>query len=211
MKNALVWGASGTIGQAVLNKLKAEGWTTVGIVRDSFSTPQFADFVFETKFEDPEDIKETVYLVSQEISDIDFWCYAAGDISSEKVSEMEPENWQRIITANLNSAFYSIHHFLPLLNETAHIFFIGAMSERLRLPGFSAYAASKAGLEAFAEALGKEERKKRITVVRPGAVATPFWDKVPLRLPKDAAPAEKVAERVYEAYLAEHKGHLDLT
>ena len=73
MKNALVWGASGTIGQAVLNKLKAEGWTTVGIVRDSFSTPQFADFVFETKFEDPEDIKETVYLVSQEISDMVFY------------------------------------------------------------------------------------------------------------------------------------------
>ena len=45
--------------------------------------------------------------------------------------------------------------------ENAHIIFIGAVSERLKLPGLSAYAASKAGLEAFAEVLGKEERKKR--------------------------------------------------
>lgn len=211
MKNALVWGASGTIGQAVLSKLNAEGWKTAGIVRDSLNTPRIADIMFETRFENPGDIEETAYLVSQEISDINFWCYAAGDISLEKVSEMAPIDWQRIITANLNGAFYAIHYCLPLLSEPAHIFFIGAMSERLRLPGLSAYAASKAGLEAFAEALGKEERKKRITVVRPGAVATPFWDKVPLRLPKDAASAEKVAERIYEAYLAEHKGQLDLT
>lgn len=210
MKNALVWGSSGAIGQAVLRKLNAEGWTTAGVARDSLKSTEIADFVFEAKFEDPKSIEETAYLVSQEIGDINFWCYTAGDITSEKVSEMATMDWQRIITANLNGAFYAIHHFLPLLNETAHIFFIGAMSERLRLPGLSAYAASKAGLEAFAETLGKEERKKRITIVRPGAVVTPFWDKVPLRLPKDAAPAEKVAEKIYEAYLSEHKGQLDL-
>ena len=211
MKNALVWGASGAIGQAVLSKLNAEGWKTIGVVRDSLNTPQIADFMFETRFENPGDIEETAYLVSQEISEINFWCYAAGDISSEKVAEMAPMDWQRIITANLSGAYYAIHYFLPLLSENAHIFLIGALSERLRLPGLSAYAASKAGLEAFADTLGKEERKKRITVVRPGAVDTPFWEKVPLRLPKDAAPAEKVAERIYEAYLAEHKGQLDLT
>ena len=210
MKNALIWGASGAIGQAVLRKLNAEGWTTAGIVRDSLKIPQIADFVFETEFENPGYIEETAYLVSQEIGDINFWCYAAGDISSEKVSEMAPKDWQRIITANLNGAFFAIHYFLPLLTEIAHVFFIGAMSERLRLPGLSAYAASKAGLEALAESLGKEERKKRITIVRPGAVATPFWDKVPLRLPKDAAPAKKVAEKIYEAYLSGHKGNLDL-
>jgi NAD(P)-dependent dehydrogenase (short-subunit alcohol dehydrogenase family) len=96
------------------------------------------------------------------------------------------------------------------MSENAHIFILGAVSERMRLPGLGGYAAAKAGLEAFAEALGKEERKKRVTVVRPGAVATPFWEKVPLKLPKDAAPPEKVAEKIYEAYLSEHKGKLDL-
>ena len=80
------------------------------------------------------------------------------------------------------------------------------MGERLRLPGLSAYAASKAGLEAFAEALSKDERKKHIAVVWPGAVATVFWDKVPLCLPKDAVPPEKVAGKIYEVYLSGHIG-----
>jgi hypothetical protein len=33
---------------------------------------------------------------------------------------------------------------------------------------------------------------------------------VPLNLPKDAAPAEKVAEKIFEAFLSGHKGKLDL-
>ena len=75
MKNGLVWGASGAIGQAVLSKLKAEGWTTAGIVRDSLKTPQIAEFIFETRFDNPGDIEETAYLVSQDFSDINFWFY----------------------------------------------------------------------------------------------------------------------------------------
>ena len=41
-------------------------------------------------------------------------------------------------------------------------------------------------LEAFAEALGKEERTRKVLVVRPGAVDTPLWQKVSMRLPKGA-------------------------
>ena len=60
------------------------------------------------------------------------------------------------MTANLSGAYLATHHSLPLLAEDAHLVFLGAVSERLRLPGLSAYAAAKAGLEAFGEALGKE-------------------------------------------------------
>jgi NAD(P)-dependent dehydrogenase (short-subunit alcohol dehydrogenase family) len=123
---------------------------------------------------------------------------------------MMPKDWDRILSVNLTSPFYALRYSLPLLSENAHIFFIGAVSERLRLPGLSAYAASKSGLEAFAEALRKEQRNKRISVVRPGAVNTAFWDKVPMRLPADAATPEKVAENIYKAYTEGHKGLLDL-
>lgn len=81
----------------------------------------------------------------------------------------------------------------------------------MRLPGLAAYASAKAGLEAFAETLRKEQRKRRVTVVRPGAVATAFWDKVPLQLPKDAMTPEQVAQRMTQAYHDGHKGTLDLT
>jgi short-subunit dehydrogenase len=78
------------------------------------------------------------------------------------------------------------------------------------LPGLAAYAAAKAGLEALVQTLAKEQRKHRVTIVRPAAVATSFWDKVPLRMPKDAASPEKVAERILAAYEAGDVGELDL-
>ena len=206
MKNALVWGAAGGIGQSILTKLNADCWTTIAVARDTATITSLADHVFETPFDDPGRLEQTVYLISQEADEIDFWCYAAGEILQEKVSDMAPQDWHRIMSANLTNAYYAIHYSLPLLCENAHIIFIGAVSERLKLPGLSAYAASKAELEAFAVALGKEERKKRITVVRPGAVKTPLWDKVALRLPVDAALPEKMAGKIIEAYQSGHKG-----
>jgi NAD(P)-dependent dehydrogenase (short-subunit alcohol dehydrogenase family) len=210
MKNALVWGASGGIAQAILAKLNLEGWTTIAVARNTSGITSIADHVFETPFDDPDRLEQTAYLISQEADEIDFWCYAAGDILQAKVRGMAPHDWHRVLSANLTNAYSAIHYSLPLLSENAHILFMGAVSERLKLPGLSAYAASKAGLEAFAVALSKEERKKRITVVRPGAVKTPLWDKVPLRLPADAASPEKVAKKIYEAHQSGHKGQLDL-
>ena len=200
MKNAIIWGAAGDIGQAVLNKLNTSEWTTVAVARDTNNLTSHADYAFDANFNDPTSVEQTVFLVSQEVDQIGLWIYAAGDIISGKVSQLGPQDWQRIISANLNGAYYAIHYSLPLLSENAHIFFLGAVSERLSLPGLSVYAASKAGLEAFAAALAKEERRKRIAVVRPGAVATSFWNKVPLRLPVDAASPEKVAQKILDAY-----------
>jgi NAD(P)-dependent dehydrogenase (short-subunit alcohol dehydrogenase family) len=186
MKNALIWGAAGGIGQALLAKLQIEDWTTFAIARDTSKISTFADYAFDASIDDPVRVEQTVLLISQEVDQIDLWVYAAGDILSAKVAQMDPRDWQRVISANLNAAYYTIHYSLPLLSKNAHVVFLGAISERLRLPGLGAYAAAKAGLEALAITLGKEERHKRVTVVRPGAVATPLWDQVPMRLPSDA-------------------------
>jgi NAD(P)-dependent dehydrogenase (short-subunit alcohol dehydrogenase family) len=210
MKNAMVWGSSGAIGSAIINQLNREGWTTIGLSREASKSLPVAKLEFKVNFEDMQNLEETSYLISQEVDEVKFWVYAGGDIMYEKVADMTPGNWQSVVDANLNNVFSAVHYSLPLLAESAHMFIIGAVSERLRLPGLAAYAASKAGLEAFVETLAKEERKKRVTIVRPGAVTTPFWDKVPLNLPKDAASAEKIAGKIYEAYLSEHKGKLDL-
>jgi NAD(P)-dependent dehydrogenase (short-subunit alcohol dehydrogenase family) len=124
---------------------------------------------------------------------------------------MNYETWQRILSANLTGAYLTTYHALPLLADDAHIMFVGAIQERLRLPGLSVYAAAKAGLEAFAEALRKEQRKKHITVFRPGAVDTPLWDKVPMNLPKDAMTAAKLADKMIEAYYNQQSGIIDFT
>ncbi len=167
--------------------------------------------VFEADMRRLSDIDRVMLEISQEVEQVDLWVYAAGDIASARVEEMKPIDWQRILDANLNGAFAAAHASFPLLAPDAHLFFVGAVSERMQIPGLSAYAAAKAGLEAFAETLRKEARKRRVTVVRPGAVATRFWDKVPFRMPANAMSPEAVAEAILAAYAAQHTGKLDLS
>ena len=210
MKKVMIWGAAGGIGKALLKEFSNQGWFTIAFARDASEIDDISNLSMEARFEDPTLVEQSVSLAAQEIDEIDLWIYSAGDILSIKIEEMSFGEWQQIIDANLTGPFLALKYSLPLLKEDAQVMFIGAVSERLRLPGLSAYASSKVGLEAFADVFRKEHRKKKVTVVRPGAVATPLWDKVPMRLPEKSASPEKVAQEILSAYLDGHRGHLDL-
>jgi len=210
-KRAMIWGAAGGIGRALTEMLRDAGWQVIAVARDASELDAAVDVPIEADISDAFAVQSAVQAASFEVDEVDLWLYAAGDIVSAKVSEIGPGDWRRILDANLSGAYLATHFSLPLLAADAHVFYLGAISERLRLPGLSAYAAAKAGLEAFADALRKEQRGRRVTVVRPGAVATSFWDKVPMRLPKDAATPEKVAGRILQAYVDRQSGTLDLT
>jgi NAD(P)-dependent dehydrogenase (short-subunit alcohol dehydrogenase family) len=168
------------------------------------------DYWVEADVADGFGVQRAVMAAAQEVGEVDLWIYAVGDIVAQPVGEMDEAAWGRILDANLTGAFRAIHYSLPLLGERAHIVFVGAYSERLRLPGLSAYAAAKAGLEALAVALGKEERRRRVTVVRPGAVATPLWEKMPMRLPRSASTPEEIAGRILSAHAEGQSGVIDL-
>ncbi len=209
MKTAMIWGADGGIGSAILTNLAEAGWTTVAVCRHP-DTQITADYIFEADVSQPFFVQQAVHEAAMEIDEIDLWVYCVGDITSSRVKETNAPTWQRILDANLTGAYQSLYNSLPFLAENAHIMFIGAVSERLRLPGLSAYAAAKAGLEAFVEVLAKEERKRKVTIVRPSAVKTDFWGKVPFRMPGNAMPAEAVATAVLNAYDEGHTGKLDI-
>lgn len=212
MKTMMIWGAAGGIGQALLSIVqKQDDWTAVALSRHSYQLEELADFSFDADVADDHSVQNGVLATSYEVEQVDWWVYAAGDITAQKVDEMKPDKWEQILEANLTGAYRALHHSLPLLAPKAHIMFLGAVSERLKLPGLSAYVTAKMGLEAFAETLRKEQRQRNVTVVRPGAVDTPFWEKVPMRLPKDAASPQKVAQKMLEAYKSGHSGQLDLT
>lgn len=210
MPTAFIFGASGGIGRALVERLAADGWTVGAASRHPGDLASLTEHRYEADVTDAFAVNQAVYTAAQELPPVDLWIYAAGDILASPVAEMEPAAWARILGANLTGAYLTTQQSLPLLAERAHLVYLGAYSERLQLPGLSAYAAAKAGLEAFAAALAKEQRKHRITVVRPGAVATPLWEKVPLRLPRTALAPAELAQRVLDAYHAGTTGTLDL-
>lgn len=210
MKTALVWGAGGGIGQAITAELVASNWQVVALGRHLAPVDGVAQLTIEADVAHEYDVQNGVMAAGMEIETADLYVYCVGDIMAQSVADMEFSQWQRILDANLTGAFLTTHHSLPLLAPDAALIFLGAVSERLQLPKLSAYAAAKAGLEAFAESLRKEERRRQVLVVRPGAVATPLWDKVPMKQPTNAPFPEKVAKRILKAYDEGHSGPLDL-
>ena len=211
MKTAMIWGADGGIGRAIVRTLRDQGWTVAAVARQGAALEQWTPYVYEADAAHARQVEHVVLEASHDVEQVDLWVYSAGDIVSARVEEMAPEAWQRILDANLNGAFVAAHYSLPLLAPEAHLFFLGALSERMRMPGLAAYAAAKAGLEALGEVLRKEARKRKVTVVRPAAVKTPLWDKVPFSMPGNAMAPEAVAEAIVRAYAEGHKGTLDLS
>lgn len=208
MKYALIWGI-GVIGRAVMARLISSGWQVVCVGRRGADLREVNVHVFEADFSSPAAVQATALAIGQEFGPFDWYVYAAGDIFVQTVQGLRVEDWQRVLNANLNGAFYTAQASLPLLGAGAAMAFVGAQQERMRLPGLAAYAAGKAGLEAFAEVLRKETRRK-VLVVRPGAVRTAFWQKVPFKLPPSAMTAEELAEKLVMAYEEGAQGVLDL-
>ncbi len=209
-RNAMVWGASGGIGRALIQALATNDWRVTAVSRHVDDIVDLADTVIAADPADDYQVQQAVMRAAQEADEINLWIYAAGDILASPVAELGPANWHRILDANLTGAFLATHYSLPLLAEDAHLIFIGAQHERLQLPGLAAYATAKAGLQAYTTTLAKEQRKRRVSLVRPGAVDTPLWKKVPLRLPKDALAADVVAEQIIDLYENGHKGTVEL-
>jgi NAD(P)-dependent dehydrogenase (short-subunit alcohol dehydrogenase family) len=209
-KTAMVWGAGGGIGRALVSALRNEGWQVLAMGRRTTELRDLTPHLFEADLADAGAVEKAVAAASELVDRVDLWIYAAGDIAASKVADASPDSWQRILDANLVGAYLAVHFSLPLLAREAHLMFLGAISERLRLPRLSAYATAKAGLEAFVEVLGKEERKRRVTLVRPAAVDTSLWDKVPFKLPSGAIKPDEAAERILAAYGEGLRGVLDL-
>jgi NAD(P)-dependent dehydrogenase (short-subunit alcohol dehydrogenase family) len=209
MENALIWGADGGIGQAIARMLIEQGWKVILAGRHVERLEGLGGAAVEAEVADPFSLQTALTAIGQEIDEIHLWVYAVGDIASAPVERMSLEDWRRIIDANLTGAFLTTHYSWPLLAKSAHLFYLGALSERLRQPGLSAYVAAKAGLEALAEVVRKESRRK-VTVVRPAAVDTPLWQKSPFKLPPRHLSPQEVAGRILQAYQDGAEGNLDL-
>lgn len=207
-KTAMVWGASGGIGKAVVDKLIQEGWQVIALGRGADELARKSVMAVEAEVGEPFSVQRAVSAAAQEVDEISLWVYAAGDIASQPVGTQAYDVWKKIMDANLNGAYLTTHISLPLLAKDCHLFYLGAVSERMRLPGLSAYAAAKSGLEALAEVVRKETRKK-VTVLRPGAVDTAFWLKVPFKLPAHHLKPVDAAERLWRAYLDGEQGIID--
>jgi 3-oxoacyl-[acyl-carrier protein] reductase len=147
-----------------------------------------------------EDVQRAIDTTVARFGGLDIVINNAGIGIFTTVSAMTTAQWTEVIETNLSGVFNVCHAALPHLKRRGGGFIINISSLAGKNP-FSdgaAYCASKAGLNAFSEALMQEVRYDniRVSYVLPGSVATEF---VGGDAPKGAdwkIAAEEVAEVV---------------
>jgi len=73
--------------------------------------------------------------------------------------------WARVVEVNLIGAFNTVRAALPeVIRARGHVALTASLASFAHAPGLSAYAASKAGVEAFADSLRTEVAHQGVTV-----------------------------------------------
>ncbi|WP_298756725.1 SDR family oxidoreductase [uncultured Psychroserpens sp.] len=121
--------------------------------------------------------KATAYLNEEYGSpNFDFLINNAGTGTYNLITDTTVAQFDDMMNVHLKSIYFLTQVALPHINESGRIINISSGLARFSLPGMSAYAMMKGGLEVFTRYLAKELGSRQITanVIAPGAIATDF-------------------------------------
>lgn len=96
------------------------------------------------------------------------------------LNQMSEEHFDAMFDINVKGTYFTVQKSLPYLRSGAKIILNASIAQYTGVPGFSAYAASKAAVRALARNFAGElaSRGIRVNVVSPGPIATPIWNRV---------------------------------
>ncbi len=112
--------------------------------------------------------------------------------------------FREALEVNVLGAFATVKAFLPSLRQSrGRVVLMGSVSGLVALPLMGPYAASKFALEALADALRVELSPfgVRVSLIEPGSVATPIWERSLKRAEAYLEPPPPGTEGVYGRYL----------
>jgi 3-hydroxy acid dehydrogenase / malonic semialdehyde reductase len=101
---------------------------------------------------------------------------ACAALGAEPIHEMDDNDWRYVVETNLVGNLACARQAIARMIAAGggHILLVGSIAIDIKKPGESVYAATKAGIQAFAETLRKElaDSNIKVSVVQPGSVAT---------------------------------------
>jgi len=151
----------------VVAEITALGRKAVSFQLDTGKTAGFAAFGEAVKAE----LKKTWGRES-----FDYLVNNAGIGLHKPFAETTEEDFDLLMNIHLKGVFFLTQTLLPVIADDGRIVNISSGLARFSMPGMSAYAAMKGGIEVLTRYLAKELGSRGIAVntVAPGAIATDF-------------------------------------
>jgi len=187
-KNIIVTGASGGIGNSIVENLNKNGANILATgtriekleeLKKDFNNIKILKFDISQH----EKIEEFIESATQELGgSLDCIINNAGITKDNLTIRMNMEEWTKVIDINLTSTFlmckYSIKKMLK--NKSGKIINITSVVGHTGNAGQANYTASKAGIVAMSKSLALEYAKKNINVncISPGFISTAMTDRI---------------------------------
>ena len=159
----LVTGAARGIGAAAARQLAARGakLALVGLEPEQLAQVAAdcgADAAwFEADVTDTEAIEAAVAGAVERFGGIDVVIANAGIATGGSVRTVDPAAWERVVEVNLLGSWRTVRAALPhVIARRGYVLQVASVAAIAHAPFMSAYCASKAGVEAFADSLRTE-------------------------------------------------------
>ncbi|MFF9279055.1 SDR family oxidoreductase [Streptomyces griseosporeus] len=207
---ALVTGATGGIGQAVVERLVADGFAVaVHYAGNKAKAEALVEKIAESGGQalavggdvaDEQQMQAAFDTVETAFGGIDVVVNTAGIMVLAPIAELDMDDLDRMHRTNIRGTFVVSQQAARRVRRGGAIINVSTSVTRTQLPTYGAYVASKAAVESITLILARELRGRDITVntVAPGPVATPLFlegkDEEAIGRFAKAAPLERLGE-----------------
>lgn len=170
---AVILGASGTLGTALVRVFESAGAAVVGADLDEAAGILGCDVTDEESLSGLFDGAQARGAITDVV-------HAVGTVSVGRVEELEISKVRQLLEVNLLSCFITAKVAAGRLASGGTITFIASHAALHGSAGWSAYGASKAGVVNLVEAFAKEmgSRGIRVNSVSPGSIESPMMESI---------------------------------
>lgn len=181
-KNIIIGGITGGIGSALARQLVESGYKVRGYARASERIEQLsAELDIEIASldaTDPEALVEYFKSAKDSLGEIHGYAHAIGSIFLKSAHLTSPEDWQKVINTNLNSAFYALRACAPVMQKqgSGSCLFFSTAAAQVGIANHEAIAAAKGGIDAMVRSAAAtySSRGVRINAIAPSLTDTPL-------------------------------------
>lgn len=173
----LITGGASGLGAAVAAAVTAAGGTPIVLDRD-VSTVKDGVAAYQVDVAKTREAEKAVADIAREHGGLDAVVTAAGIDRCGRLVDVEPEEWERVISVNLLGTAAVVRAALPFLTETHGRVVTVASSLAIKaVSDATAYCASKFGVLGFTRALAAETKGEiGVTTLIPSGMKTRFFD-----------------------------------